>query len=73
MLTEQQKKANEQYFRKVVSMVKENGVYTYKDIAETFVIKNGVFYGTKRGVRKVREITPKDFHSKVQVKGDTNV
>jgi len=72
MLTEEQKKANEQYFRKVLSLVAKNGVYTYPHISETYTVKDGVFYGTERGVREMRAITPKDFHSMVQVKGKDN-
>ena len=68
MLTKEQKKANEQYFRNVLSMMAEGGVYAYPHISEVYTVKEGVFYGTKRGVREMRKVTPKDFHSKVQVK-----
>ena len=74
MLTEEQKKANEQYFRLVLSLVasKNSTTYVYPRISETYTVKDGVFYGTERGVRHIRKITPKDFHSMVQVKGRGN-
>lgn len=71
-MEEYKKEANEKYFQNVLAMVAENGLYTYKDLAEVFVVKNGVFYGSRRGVRAIREITPKRFHKHVQVKEKAN-
>lgn len=68
-MTEEHKRANEQYFRKVLSLVAENGVYTYPHIAEAYTVRDEVFYGTERGVREMKKITPKDFHKHIKVKG----
>ena len=72
MLNEHQKKMNERYFRQVLSMMNENGIYTYPDVSETYTVKGGVFYGTERGVEVMKEITPKSFHKHIKLKGNTN-
>ena len=71
-MIEEHKKANEQYFRSVLAMVAENGVYTYPHIGEVYTVKGGVFYGTKKGVREMKKITPKEFHKHIKMKGDQN-
>jgi len=70
-MKEEHKKANEQYFRNVLSLIAENGVYTYPHIAEVYTVKGGVFYGTTVGVSKMKEITPKDFHKHIKIKDKT--
>ena len=72
MLNDYQKKMNERYFRKVLSMMNENGIYAYPDVSETYTVKGGVFYGTERGVEVMKEITPKSFHKHIKVKGVSN-
>lgn len=68
MLNEHQKKMNERYFRQVLSMTAENGIYAYPDVSETYLVKGGVFYGTERGVEVMKKITPKSFHKHIKVK-----
>jgi len=70
-MKEEHKRANEQYFRTVLSLSAENGVYTYPHIAEVYTVKGGVFYGTTVGVSKMKEITPKDFHKHIKIKDKT--
>lgn len=67
-LTKEQKKANENYFRQVVSLAGENGVYTYPHIGEVYTVIGGVFYGTKRGVKEMKKITPKEFHKHIKLR-----
>ena len=71
-MKEEHKKANEQYFRNVLSLIAENGVYTYPHISEVYTVKGGVFYGTENGVREMEKITPKEFHKHIKVKGGQN-
>lgn len=71
-LTKEQKRANEDYFRNILSLIVENGVYTYPNIGEVYTVRGGVFYGTKRGVREMQKITPKDFHKNIKLKGKEN-
>jgi hypothetical protein len=71
-MIDEHKRANEQYFRKVLSLVAENGVYTYPHIAEAYTVRGGVFYGTKNGVKRMREVTPKGFHKHIKLKGKKN-
>jgi len=56
------KEANMRFFSNVIAMMNENGVYTYPDIGESFTVKGGKFYGSKRGIAKIKEITPTRFH-----------
>ena len=72
MLNDYQKKMNERYFRQVLSLTAENGIYAYPDVSETYTVKGGDFYGTERGVKVMKEITPKTFHKHIKLKEDTN-
>lgn len=72
MLNDYQKKMNERYFRQVLSMMNENGIYTYPDVSETYTVRGGVFYGTERGVEVMKKITPKGFHKCIKMKGEKN-
>lgn len=67
-MTEEQKKENEKYFRTVLSMASEGGIYTYPHEREVYTIKKGDFYGTPRGVRVMKKITPKPFHKHIKEK-----
>ena len=64
---EEQKKANEQYFRNVLSLIEDGGIYAYPHIAEVYIVRGGVFYGTEQGVKEMKEITPKCFHKQIKV------
>ncbi len=64
-MTKDQKKDNENYFRRVLSMLKAGGIYTFPHISETYTIKKGKFYGSERGVREMKKITPKAFHKNI--------
>lgn len=69
-LTNDQKRANEQYFKQVIELLKEGGIYTYPDKMEHFTKLNGKLHGTKKGVREIQKITPKSFHPFVVEKGE---
>ena len=69
-MTDEEKKANEKYFRKIISLLNDGGRYTYPVIQETYTVKGGVFYGTRIGVSKMKEITPKDFHKNIKEMGN---
>lgn len=71
-MREEHKIANEQYFRRVLAMIAENGLYTYPHIGEVYTVKGGVFYGTDNGVKEMKKITPKEFHKHIKVKGGQN-
>ena len=71
-MKEEHKRANEQYFRKILSLLNDGGLYTYPAIQETYTVKGGVFYGVAVGVSKMKEITPKDFHKHIKLKDKKN-
>ena len=66
-MTSQQKKANEIFFRRIIKVTTEGGRYGYPAINEIFTIVGGVMYGTEYGISKLKEITPKSFHSKLKI------
>jgi len=59
-----EKKTNERFFNRVMSM---GSMYVWPDLNETFRIRNGKMVGSKRGVKEMRKITPKSFHSKLEI------
>lgn len=67
-MTEEQKKENENYFRSVLLMVSDGGMYSYPHEGEVYLVKGGNFYGTPRGVRVMKKLTPKSFHKHIRVK-----
>ena len=67
-LTTEQKIQNEHYFRQMMSLTKEGGVYGWPAIGENFIVKGNKFYGTERGVSMMKEITPKAFHKHIKKK-----
>ena len=62
------KEANEKFFRKIIEVTAEGGIYGYPAEGESFTIIKGIMYGTKRGVEIIKNITPKSFHDKVKEK-----
>jgi len=67
-MTNQQKQSNQQFFQMMLMMTKEGGQYIWSDINESFTVKGGKFYGTSRGVKKMKDITPQSFHNNIKVK-----
>ena len=61
-----QKNANEGYFRMMLKLTRDGGQYIWPDENETFTVKGGKFYGTPRGAKKMRKITPKSFHKNIR-------
>lgn len=62
-----QQQANQQYFEMVIRMTNEGGKYIWPDAGETYTVRDGSFYGTKKGVKKMKSITPKGFHSRIKL------
>lgn len=56
------KEANAKFFREVIKLTAEGGVYGYPAANQTYTIVGGCMYGTKEGVKIIKEITPKSFH-----------
>lgn len=56
------KEANEEFFRMIILTVRDGGTYVYPAVNEMYTILNGVMYGTKEGVKAIKEITPESFH-----------
>ena len=67
-MTNGQKQVNAQYFQMILQMTKDGGTYIWPDAMESFTVKGGCFRGTSRGVKKMKEITPKSFHNNIKVK-----
>ena len=61
-MSKKQKQANAKYFKMMLSITKEGGIYTYPHEQEVYTVKGRKFYGTRRGVRVMKGITPKAFH-----------
>jgi|DEB0MinimDraft_4_1074332.scaffolds.fasta_scaffold322497_2 hypothetical protein len=64
-MTIQQKKTNDRFFTKIMSV---GSFYIYPDLMETFEIRDGKMIGSKRGVKEIKKITSKSFHNKLSVK-----
>lgn len=56
------KQTNETFFRMIIMSVNNGGVYIYPAAEESYTIVDGVMYGTKKGVKIIKKITPKSFH-----------
>lgn len=61
-----QKRANAQYFQMMLMLTRNGGQYVWPDANESFTVKNGKFYGTPRGAKKMKKITPKSFHKNIR-------
>ena len=62
------KKANAEFFKQILRTIKDGGTYGYPAAGEIYTVLGGCFYGTKRGVEILKEITPKEFHSHIKEK-----
>ncbi len=67
-MNKNQKKENQRFFEMIIRCTPENGIYIWSDISEVFTIKNGQMLGSQRGTNMVKNITPKEFHSKLRLK-----
>jgi hypothetical protein len=67
-MNKNQKKENQRFFEMIISCTKENGIYIWSDFSEVFTIKNNQMLGSQRGINMVKNITPKEFHSKLRLK-----
>lgn len=61
------KNLNTLYIKKTMEYLNEGGTWVYPDIRETFTKKGDKLYGTKRGIKAVKEITETWFHSTLQI------
>ena len=71
-MTKEQKQKNAKFFSTVLSMTKEGGIYAFPAEQEIYTVKGRKFYGSKRGVRVMKEITPKTFHKNILIKTGEN-
>lgn len=67
-MNKNQKKVNQRFFEMIIRYLPENGIYMWPDISEVFSVKNGQMLGSQRGINMVKNITPKEFHSKLRLK-----
>ena len=65
-MKEEHKKENEKFFRKIIEMTAEGGIYGYPLTGQVYTVMNGCLYGTKEGVKILKEITPKSFHANIK-------
>jgi len=56
---------NQKFFEQLIRIIPENGIYFWPDANELYNFLNGSIHGSKRGINKIKEITPKPFHSKL--------
>ena len=61
------KEANAEFFKKVIELTAEGGTYVYPAQQQFYTVVGGVLYGTKEGVKILKEITPKSFHKNIKV------
>lgn len=64
------KEANAEFFKKVIELTSEGGKYVYPHAGETYTVVGGVLFGTKRGVKILKNITPEWFHRNIQEEVD---
>ena len=64
-MKELQKQQNQKFFEQLIRIIPENGIYYCPDANEVYYFLNGSIRGSKRGINKIKEITPKPFHSKL--------
>jgi len=62
-MTPFQKSENEKFFRMMISVIEEGGVYIWPDAKESFtIIKGKLVPITPRGRKKLKQITSPSFH-----------
>lgn len=61
MLNDYQKKENEIFFTKIISMLADGGVYGYPAIKETFVKKDKKLICNKKAYNHIKEIVTQEF------------
>ena len=59
------KNINQLFFKRLIQIMPEGGIYIWPDANETFQFKNGLIVGSTIGILKIKEITPLMFHSKL--------
>jgi hypothetical protein len=65
-----QKKTNQLFFEKILLLLPNNSVYFWLQETEIFTVKNGHFFGSIRGVEKIKQITPNEFHSRLKIEAN---
>ena len=65
-MEEYKKKENEKFFKQIIRLTVEGGVYVYPATGEVYTVVNGILYGTKNGVKIIKGITPKSFHGYIR-------
>ena len=66
-MSKSQKIANSDFFNKIISMTNDGGMYIWPNANEIYTVKAGKFYGTPRGVKKMKKNTPKAFHKNIRL------
>ena len=62
------KKLNDLFFQKIIDLSKETGLYIWPDQKETYEIRGGKLLGKKSAIRKIKNITTRNFHNRLVVK-----
>lgn len=63
-MTLQQKKVNEDFFSRLLDLLKDNGVWMWPQANEILVKKNGKLAGNKHALKLLKEITTTSFFEK---------
>jgi hypothetical protein len=66
-MTNYQKKVNQRFFEKMIILLghNKNNIYFWHDELESYRIVDGCLVGSSRGINKIKNITPNEFHSKL--------
>lgn len=65
-MEEYKKQANADFFKKIIELTAEGGTYVYPAQQQIYTVVGGILYGTKEGVKLLKEITPKSFHWRIK-------
>jgi len=67
-LNEYQLRTNEMFLEQILEFTNDGGFYIIPNLNESYEIRNKKFFGTKKGIEKLKEITSTSFYSKFEVK-----
>jgi hypothetical protein len=68
-MTNYQKKVNQRFFEKMIFLLRnnKNNVYFWPNELESYRIVDGCLIGSRRGIKKIKNITPNEFHNKLKI------
>ncbi len=65
-------KGNEEFFSHLIEILKEGGTWGWPAEGEYFILREGKYYGTTSGMKKVRKIISQEYYEKYFVLLENN-